>query len=576
MRTTVLRVLLVEDDDDDAQLLLRLLRKEGYVPDYQRVDNSTDMAAALADAAWDLIIADYAMPGFNAHDALGIYKKAGLDVPFIIVSGYIDDVSAVAAMKAGAHDYLLKDNLARLAPVIARELDEAHVRTARRKAEEELRFHAYHDPLTGLLNRREFERALDHAVHIAQHGPALHLLCYLDLDQFKLVNDSCGHMAGDELLRRLAAMLGLHIRASDTLARLGGDEFGLLLSNCPIDEGLKIVGKLQELIADFRFQWHDASFQVGCSVGVTQISADTISASEALSAADVACYAAKELGRNRLHVYHTDDQELARRRKEMQWIARISQALEENRMTLYRQPIYRIDRDGAPKVACHEILLRMVDENEALIPPNVFIPAAERFKLMAAIDRWVVQRLFSAIEKKIVSFDQDGDEAILFINVSGATVNDASFFDFVQAKLIEFAIPPERICIEITESAVIANIAETIPLFTRLRALGCRFALDDFGSGLSSFGYLKHLPVDYVKIDGSFVRDIARDPIDLAMVEAINKISHAMGLQTIAEFVESEDVLAELRKLGVEYAQGYLFGRPEQWVPADGVAHVKA
>lgn len=575
MKNSVLRVLLVEDDDDDAQLLLRLLRKEGYAPDYLRVDNGADLASALAESSWDLIISDYAMPGFNADDALNIYKRAGVDIPFIIVSGYIDDVSAVAAMKAGAHDYLLKDNLARLAPVIARELDEARVRAARRKAEEELRFHAYHDPLTGLLNRREFERALGHAVHIAQHGPASHLLCYLDLDQFKLVNDTCGHMAGDELLRRLAAMLSLHIRSSDTLARLGGDEFGLLLSNCPLDEGLRIVAKLQELIQDFRFQWHDASFQVGCSVGVTVISTETASASEALSAADVACYAAKELGRNRLHVYQTDDKELVRRRREMQWVSRINQALEENRMTLYHQPIYRIDGSGEPTVACHEILLRMVDENGALIPPHVFIPAAERFKLMAAVDRWVVNRLFWAISAKMIPIDFAQDDVILFINVSGATINDTSFFDFVQQKLAEFGIPPRKICIEITESAVIANIAETIPLFTRLRGLGCRFALDDFGSGLSSFGYLKHLPVDFVKIDGSFVRDIARDPIDLAMVEAINKISHAMGLQTIAEFVEEEDVLTALRGLGVEYGQGYLLGRPQQWVPADRDMPVK-
>ncbi len=569
MKHTVLRVLLVEDADDDAQLLLRLLRKEGYVPDYLRVDNRADLATALADAVWDLIISDYAMPGFNAHDALEVYKAAAIDIPFIIVSGHIDDVSAVAAMKAGAHDYLLKDNLARLAPVIARELDEVRVRIARRKAEQELRFHAYHDPLTGLLNRREFERAMGLAVHTAQRDLSQHMLCYLDLDQFKLVNDTCGHVAGDDMLRQLAATLTHQIRASDTLARLGGDEFGLLLSNCPLDEGLKIVSHLQELIRNFRFQWRGSSFQVGCSIGVTVISSETVDASEALSAADVACYAAKELGRNRLHVYQADDQELVQRRREMQWVARISQALEENRMTLYQQPIFRIDQGGAPTLACHEILLRMVDETGALIPPNVFIPAAERFKLMASIDRWVVRRLFAALAGGQIALDLAQDDVLLFINISGATINDAEFFDYVQQQLSEFNIPPHKICLEITESAAIANIAVTIPLFAKLRKIGCRFALDDFGSGLSSFGYLKQLPVDFVKIDGSFVRDIARDPIDLAMVEAINKISHVMGLQTIAEFVESEEVLQALQALGVEYAQGFLLGRPQSWVPAD-------
>ncbi|RJG03135.1 EAL domain-containing protein [Noviherbaspirillum sedimenti] len=569
MNHALLRVLLVEDADDDAQLLLRLLRKEGYVPDYQRVDNRTDLAAALATSHWDLIISDYAMPGFTAHDALEIYKQAALDIPFIIVSGHIDDVSAVAAMRAGAHDYLLKDNLARLAPVIARELDEVRVRIAKRRAEQELRFHAYHDPLTGLLNRREFERVLEMAVCAAQRDCSQHVLCYLDLDQFKLVNDTCGHVAGDELLRQLGANLSHHIRASDTLARLGGDEFGLLLSNCPLDEGMRIIASLQELIRDFRFPWRESVFQIGCSIGVTVLSAETAAAGEAMSAADVGCYVAKELGRNRCHVYQADDQELAQRRREMQWISRIGAALEANRLALYQQPIYRIGAGAAPVLAGHEILLRMIDEDGTLIPPNVFIPAAERFKLMASVDRWVVRRLFAAIAARQPRCALAGDDLLLFVNISAATVNDAAFFDYVQQQLAEFAIPPHQVCLEITESAAIANLAATTPLFARLRQLGCRFALDDFGSGLSSFGYLRHLPVDFVKIDGGFVRNIACNPIDLAMVEAINKISHVMGLQTIAEFVESEDVMRALQELGVEYAQGFLLGRPQVLVDAD-------
>ncbi|QAU33238.1 EAL domain-containing protein [Janthinobacterium sp. 17J80-10] len=568
MKRTLLRVLLVEDADDDAQLLLRLLRKEGYVPDYLRVDNRRDMSEALANSNWDLIISDYAMPGFTAHDALDVYKHAVLDIPFIIVSGHIDDVSAVAAMRAGAHDYLLKDNLARLAPVIARELDEVRVRIAKRRAEQELRFHACHDPLTGLLNRREFERALEHALRVAERDLSQHVLCYLDLDQFKLVNDTCGHVAGDELLRQLSASLSQRIRAADTLARLGGDEFGLLLSNCPLDDAIKMVATLQELIRDFRFQWRDAVFQIGCSIGITPIGADTADAGEAMSAADVACYVAKEQGRNRYHVYQTDDRELAQRRREMQWISCISAALEKNGLALYQQPIYRIGQDAAPVLAGHEILLRMVDEDGTLIPPNVFIPAAERFKLMALVDRWVVHRLFSAIAAGRLQCDLGGDDMPLFINISAATVNDAAFFDYFHQQLVEFAIPPRKVCLEITESAVIANLAGTTPLFARLREIGCRFALDDFGSGLSSFGYLRHLPVDFVKIDGGFVRNIASNPVDLAMVEAINKISHVMGLQTVAEFVECDEVLQMLVALGIEYAQGYLLGRPQVVVDA--------
>lgn len=562
-----LRVLLVEDSDDDAQLILRLLRKEAYLPDYLRVERLQDLQEALTQRSWDLIISDFSLPDFTAHDALALYKEAQIDIPFIIVSGNIDDESAVAAMKAGAHDYLSKGSLARLAPAIARELDETRVRHAKRTAEQELRFHAYHDPLTGLLNRREFERAIDHAVRTAARDRSTHLLCYLDLDQFKLVNDTCGHIAGDELLRQLAMVLSRNIRNSDTLARLGGDEFGLLLHACSLEDGQRILQTLLEHIQDFRFLWEGMTFQVGCSIGATLITSDSISVADSLSAADVACYAAKELGRNRLHIYQVDDQGLALRRKEMQWVARISVALEENRMALFHQPIYRIDGDKTPKIACHEILLRMVDENGALIPPGVFIPAAERFKLMMPIDRWVIRSSLSAIAEGKVPLDMKAEDLLLFINISGATVNDEGFFDYVQQQLREFDIAPQKICLEITESAAISNIHQSIPLFGRLRDIGCKFALDDFGSGLSSFGYLKNLPVDFVKIDGSFVRDITRDPIDMAMVEAIHKISHVMGLQTIAEFVESTDVLKALQGLGVEYAQGYLLGHPKPWLP---------
>ncbi len=569
MKNTLLRVLLVEDADDDAQLLLRLLRKEGYAPDYLRVDNGRDMAAALAETAWDIIISDYTMPGFSAHDALEIYKQAAIDIPFIIVSGHIDDVSAVAAMRAGAHDYLLKDSLARLAPVIARELDEVRVRIAKRRAEQELRFHAYHDPLTGLLNRREFESALTQAVCAAQRDRSQHLLCYLDLDQFKLVNDTCGHGAGDELLRQLGANLGRQVRSGDTLARLGGDEFGLLLANCPLEDGLRIVAGLHEMVRNFRFHWHDAVFQIGCSIGVTVLSAETADASEAMSAADVACYVAKEMGRNRFHVYQADDEELAQRRREMRWTSRIGAALESNRLALYRQPICRIGTGVKPVVIGHEILLRMVDEDGTLIPPNVFIPAAERFKLMAALDRWVVHRLFSAIAAARTEEGVEDDGMIVFVNIAAATVNDADFFDYVQQQLAEFAIAPQRVCLEITESTAISSLTVTSPLFARLRAIGCHFALDDFGSGLSSFGYLRHLPIDFVKIDGGLVRNIADNEIDLAVVESINKISHVMGLQTIAEFVESEEVLQVLQDLGVECAQGFLLGRPQLMVDAD-------
>ena len=557
-----LRLLLVEDSDDDAVLLLRLLRSAGFVPDYRRVESESEMRDALGDTRWNLVIADNSLPEFDATRALALFKEAGLDVPFIIVSGHIDDASAVAAMKAGAHDYLLKDNLARLIPAIKRELEEAENRRSKRQVEEALRFQSKHDTLTGLLNRREFERVIAEAL-TALSDAGTHVLCFIDLDQFKIVNDTCGHIAGDEMLRALSSLLTQQMRAGDTLARLGGDEFGLLLRDCSVPDALRLLTQLQQVIGSFKLQRDGFTFHATCSIGVVEVTADHTYA-ELMSSADVACYAAKELGRNRIHVYRGNDEEMVRRRREMRWVSRISSALDEDCLILFHQPIFEIG-DGAPREVFQEALLRMVEDDGALTMPGAFIPAAERFKLMSAVDNWVVHHLFAAIAKGAIPMDLSDPHALLFINLSGVTISDGGFGAYVEEQLAEFNIPPSRICFEITESAAIANLSAALPLLHRLRDLGCRFALDDFGSGLSSFGYLKQLPVDFVKIDGSFVCDIAKDPIARAMVEAINKISHVMGLQTIAEFVESPEVLDVLREIGVEYAQGYLLGVPRPW-----------
>ena len=382
----VLRVLLVEDSEDDAVLLLRELRKGGCVPQSQRVDNAADLEAALAGASWDLVITDHNLPGFSSAAALTIVKRAGLDVPVIIVSGSIGEDVAVAAMKEGAHDYIMKDNLARLVPAVERELREAENRHAHRNAQATIQRLAFHDALTGLTNRHEFEARAKQALDSANDG-LRHGLLYLDLDQFKIINDTCGHTAGDALLRQLAVLLRGPIRDVDTLARLGGDEFGVLLHGCSLAHARQVAERMLHVIKDFRFTWQHKTFSVGASIGLVMLEDPTQTLSDVLRDADMACYAAKDNGRNRVHVYRSDDDELRRRRGEMEWVARLNRALEEDRFELYRQCIVPL----GPGSRHHEFLLRLRGDDDALILPGAFIPAAERYNLMPALDRWVVR-----------------------------------------------------------------------------------------------------------------------------------------------------------------------------------------
>jgi diguanylate cyclase (GGDEF)-like protein/PAS domain S-box-containing protein len=439
--------------------------------------------------------------------------------------------------------------------------------TQERHLERQLSWQASHDDLTGLVNRHEFENRLEQAVIGARTSSQQHTLCYLDLDQFKLVNDTCGHIAGDELLCQVTNLFQSQVRASDTLARLGGDEFGLLLNHCPLESAERVANKLREQLQQFRYSWHDKTFSIGVSIGVVAIDANTQSVTSVLSAADAACYAAKNKGRNRVHVYQADDQELAIQRGQMQWIARLTQALEENRFRLYYQPIVPSPRTSSQEVH-YEILLRLVDETGNLVMPGTFIPAAERYNLMQAIDRWVIGTLFASLgehyrENTHPSLSQ-GEVAHCFyaINLSGASLNDEQLIDFIRSGLALHQLPPQMICFEITETVAIANLAQAAQFMRSLKQIGCRFALDDFGSGMSSFAYLKNLPVDYLKIDGGFVKQIVDEPIDLAMVEAINHIGHVMGIQTIAEFVENETILEKVTAIGVDYAQGYSIAKP--------------
>jgi diguanylate cyclase (GGDEF)-like protein/PAS domain S-box-containing protein len=427
--------------------------------------------------------------------------------------------------------------------------------TPLRNMAQEMAYHASHDPLTGLINRREFELRLSQALDGAQKRGEQHVLLYLDLDQFKVVNDTCGHRAGDELLHQLSVVLQGHLRRTDVLGRLGGDEFGVLLHNCPLDVGERIAEGIRAAVKAFRFTWEHNTFVIGASIGVVPIGAMDASVGEVLSAADVACYTAKELGRNRVHVYEAKDADLMRRQGEMQWITRITDAQEHQRLVLYYQEIARIsgDDDGMRHL---EVLLRMRDEQGRIVPPDAFLPAAERYNLMPSLDRWVIEHAFDWYQVN------GTPNLVCSINLSGTSLNDTGLMPFIRTQLERTGVPAQGICFEITETAAVANLAAASALIQELRAMGCQFALDDFGSGLSSFGYLKNLPVDTIKIDGSFVRDIATDPVARAMVSAINTLAQVMGKQTIAEFAEDEKILAELAEIGVDYAQGYRVGKP--------------
>jgi diguanylate cyclase (GGDEF)-like protein len=418
----------------------------------------------------------------------------------------------------------------------------------------QLSYQAMHDPLTGLINRREFEDRLGHALDSARDHGENHVLCFMDLDQFKIVNDTCSHSAGDDMLRNLAGLLQGCLRETDILARLGGDEFGVLLKNCSLADATKIAGNMLSLINVSRFEGCGQSMEMGVSIGLAPIEPDTESVTGIMKSADLACYAAKDLGGNRIHIYQPSDQALARRHDEMQWVSRLSEAIDTDRLVLYYQDIVPVIPD-AGSGRHFEVLVRMLDKSGGLVMPERFMPAAERYNLAAALDRWVIEHSFAW-------YAGQGERLTMSINLSGGSLSDTSLLDFIKDSLAGYHIPPETVCFEVTETAAIANLETAVGFIRELRELGCSFALDDFGSGLSSFAYLKQLPVSYLKIDGAFVRDMDADPVNSAMVSAINQLGKVMGIKTIAEFVENDRILSKLANIGVDYAQGYGVARP--------------
>jgi diguanylate cyclase (GGDEF)-like protein/PAS domain S-box-containing protein len=427
-----------------------------------------------------------------------------------------------------------------------------------------------HDALTGLLNRGEFEHRLRLLLQRDAAARRKHAMLYVDLDQFKVINDTCGHSGGDELLRQIGPMLQACVRTGDCVARLGGDEFGLLLENCSAQGAERIADKLRQALFDFHFVVSNRSFWTSASIGVVNLADAPFTFADAMSAADEACLLAKEKGRNRVQRFIPTDRDLSERKHEMTWVARIRDALDAGRLRLYAQDIKPLSAAGSPGPRA-ELLLRMLDESGVVILPMAFIPAAERYGLMTALDRWVIQTAFEEIACSVAN-EFPVNASPFTINMSGMSIGDESFLDFIKEQFARFGLAPSAICFEITETVAIANLHTATRFIQQLKTLGCQFALDDFGAGMSSFGYLHHLPVDFVKIDGSFVKNMMDDPVAEAIVETIQRISHIMGKRTIAESVENEAMSTRLREMGVDFVQGYAIGRPRPFRNNEPVA----
>ena len=422
----------------------------------------------------------------------------------------------------------------------------------------QMSYQASHDALTGLVNRREFERRLQESLELAHAGGARHVLCYLDLDRFKAVNDECGHTAGDSMLREVAGLIKNSVRDSDTVGRLGGDEFGILLIGCPLEKARQISDDVVRAVADYRFVWKDKIFNIGVSVGLVEVSRESGSTEDLISAADSACYVAKKQGTH-VQVYSARDEADARQRGEIHWLQLLQNALKENRFELHAQPIVAASGSATSGPGL-EVLLRMKDETGAIIAPAEFMRAAERYRLMVHVDRWVVQTALAALGSGGVRLSPDRS---LCINLSGQTLGDAGFLEFVVDCLDRTGVSPDRVCFEVTENSVITNIEHAKRFIGVLHGMGCRFALDDFGRGLSSFANLKSLSLDYVKIDGSFIRNLASDNVNQAMVTAMIKLARSLNFQVIAEQVEDMSALDSARRMGVDFVQGFQVGRPQ-------------
>lgn len=423
---------------------------------------------------------------------------------------------------------------------------------------EQLSHQASHDALTHLINRHEFDRRLERVVATAQEGDLTHILCYLDLDNFKIINDSCSHAAGDELLRQISAQFAQLVRSRDTLARLGGDEFAILMEYCSLEQAQPTIKRIHGMIERFQFHWEGKTFRIGVSIGLVMINNTCSSPEVYLKQADLACYQAKATGQNQMHVFQSDSYVITEKKNTINWVSQINDALDNDLMCLYSQPIVVLDES---KGKYCEILLRMKKNDGSIIVPSAFLPTAERYQLSAKIDRWVITNTFKFFTEHP---EKLAELHLCSINLSSMSIHDASFIDFIDELFKKTGMPGHKVCFEITETVAIINLTRANQFINRLKTYGCKFSLDDFGSGFSSFAYLKNLAIDFLKIDGFFVKTIQHNKIDLAMVRSINEIAHVLGKKTIAKFVENKEILELLQNLDVDFVQGNYLGEPKQ------------
>ncbi len=679
-----MHILHLEDDPRDWEIVRDLLVRGKLECELLQVATREEYLIALAANAYDLILADYRLPGFDGLEALRFAREHSPDTPFVLLAGNIGEEFAVEILKQGATDFVLKDRPLRLVSSIERAVHEAAIERARRLAEEsaaaagrryralydenpciyftldsagtilsvnrfgaeqlgytrkellgrhfrdlygeadraqaqrfldgalaaagqvqrwelrkvtragaltwmrdtarlthddagrplvlivsedttetwelseELHRQATHDPVTGLLNRREFERRLKSCLEEARHDRSIHCLCYFDLDRFKVVNDTCGQFAGDDLLRQITALLPEIFRRHDICARVGGDEFAILMKHCTASEAGQAAKRLLAEIRGTTFIWEERHFPLGVSVGMVTLEPPGLAHQTVLAAAHTACQLAKEPGGNRIHVYNEADGPTRQHVGDLRWVPRIHEAIAANRLFLEFQSIAPLRAD-LPAGEHLELLLRLCDRDGGIVMPGEFLPAAEQYNVCSMIDRWVVEEALRWLSSATTPMERIG---LCCINLSARSLGDFEFQERLHELLTQSTVPARKLCFEITETAAISDTTQALKFVQAIRALGCKFAVDDFGSGMTSFAYLKYLPLDYVKIDGLFVRDILSMPFSLAMVRSICEVAHAGGMLTVAEFAENDAIINCLRDLGVDYAQGYAIARP--------------
>jgi len=523
-----------------------ILASNGFQP-YERCGSCTLKVPKCAGMQYNLfilVISMMLMLFMFLDNPLLIRINIAAIIAVVVLMGYRVMLSSDELARTGFENIKLSNKLKYQSEKLQQEV---------LRQTKELKSLAVHDRLTGLYNRYEFEIRIENSLEDAHNHGKNHVFAYMDLDQFKIVNDTSGHVAGDELLKQLSLLLEEALSAQSFIARLGGDEFGIIFYDSTIDEAKEAMEDVLSVIKSYRFTWGDKLFRVGASVGLVEINSQCKDVNDLLITADAACYTAKENGRNRIHTFVRFDAHITKHKNDMQWLDEIEHALDENRFELFAQPIKPINViDITPHF---ELLIRMKDSDDNIVEPMAFIPTAERYNKMPMIDRWVIKEAMYLMRELLNS----GDKVQFSLNVSGQTFADDDFLDYIKQLFFKTEIPYECICFEITETAAISNLSKALVFIKELRALGCCFSLDDFGSGLSSFAYLKNIPVDFLKIDGQFVKDVHTNAVNSQMVKAIHEISQAMNIKTICEFVENRDILEHLTEIGIDYAQGDYF-----------------